>query len=120
MQRCAGFKRNGEQCTATVEAPQSYCWWHDPANAEQRSRAASKAARSKGNKELHWVKTRLKEVTEGVLAGTIEKGRAAVAIQGLNAYKGAVMAEWETEIEGRLSELEGLADRQMGHHHMPR
>jgi hypothetical protein len=82
----------------------------DPANANQRSRAASKAARSKGNKELQWVKTRLREVTEGVLAGTVEKGRGAVAIQGLNAYKGAVMAEWETEAEARISELERLAE----------
>ena len=61
------------------------------------------------------MKTRLKEVTEGVLAGTIEKGRGAVAIQGLNAYKGAVMAEWETEIEGRLSELEERAGEVQRH-----
>jgi hypothetical protein len=29
MIQCAGTKRDGSPCTATVEPPQSYCWWHD-------------------------------------------------------------------------------------------
>ena len=110
MAQCRGNKRNGKQCTATVEPPQTYCWLHDPRNADQRSRAASKAARSKGNRELYWVKTRLREVTEAVLAGEVEKGKAAVAIQGLQAYRAAVMSEWEVEAEERIAELERLAE----------
>jgi hypothetical protein len=36
MPRCAGTKRDGAPCTATVEPPQRYCWWHDPANIERQ------------------------------------------------------------------------------------
>jgi hypothetical protein len=50
MALCTGTKRNGEGCTATVEPPLRYCWWHDPANSEKRHRAASKGGRGKTSK----------------------------------------------------------------------
>ena len=86
MPTCRGFKRTGEQCTATVEPPQEFCWWHDPANAEQRSRAASKAARSKGSTELGDVKQQLRDIADDVLEGTVDKGIASVAAQVLGVY----------------------------------
>jgi hypothetical protein len=49
MPKCAGLKRDGRQCTGSVEPPQRYCWWHDPANAEKRRRSASKAAKEEAD-----------------------------------------------------------------------
>jgi hypothetical protein len=48
MAVCSGIKRDGGRCTATVEPPQGYCWWHDPANADKRKRAASRGGRGRG------------------------------------------------------------------------
>jgi hypothetical protein len=106
---CAGTKRDGGRCTATVEPPQTYCWWHDPANADRRRRAASKAARSKPNRELSEVKELLKELTERVLgvegAEHLETGQAAVANQLINTRLRAI------EQERKIRETEDLGAR---------
>ena len=51
---------------------------HDPANAERRSRSASKAARSKPKRELMALKDQLRTVADGVLSGTVEPKRAGL------------------------------------------
>jgi hypothetical protein len=66
---------------------------------------ASRAARSKPNRELHSIKTLLENLTERVLAGEIETGRAAVANQLVNTRLRAI------EQERKLRELEELAER---------
>jgi len=81
--RCAGTKRDGSPCTATVEAPKRFCWWHDAANADQRRRAASKAGKAKPSRELGSVKARLLDIADDVLAERTDKGVAAVASQVL-------------------------------------
>jgi hypothetical protein len=120
---CAGIKRDGGRCTATVEQPQTHCWWHDPANADKRRRAASKAARSKPNRELSEIKELLKDLTERVLGeeGTerLETGPAAVANQLINTRLRAIEQERkirETEdLEARIEALELVAQaRQKG------
>jgi hypothetical protein len=107
---CTGTKRDGTRCTATVEPPQEYCWWHDPANAEERRRAASKAGKSRPNRELAGVKAQLVDLTRDVLAGTLETGRAAVANQLINTRLRAIEQERknrETEdLETRIEVLE--------------
>jgi hypothetical protein len=110
MAVCAGTKRDGSRCTATVEPPQTYCWWHDPANADERRRAASKAGRSRPNRELVGVKAQLQDLTRDVLAGDLETGRAAVANQLINTRLRAIEQERknrETEdLEARIEALE--------------
>jgi hypothetical protein len=95
--RCSGTKRDGSPCTATVEAPHRFCWWHDPANAEKRRRAASKAGKSKLSKELAGIKQRLSDLADAVLSDDeetrVDKGVAAVASQVLNVYLRAVSVE---------------------------
>jgi phage-related tail protein len=108
--RCAGTKRDNSPCTATVEPPQEYCWWHDPANAEKRRRAASKAGKAKPNRELAGIKTRLSDLADDVLADKVDKGVAAVASQVLNVYLRAVSVELKVneqlELIDRLEALE--------------
>ncbi len=116
MAQCLGTKRNKERCTATVEPPQTYCWWHDPANAEQRRRAASKGGKSKPNRDVADVKRRLTEMADGVLDGSVEKGVGAVASQILNVYLRAVSVELKVletqELEARVEELSEAFERQ--------
>jgi hypothetical protein len=116
--RCAGTKRDNSPCTATVEPPQEYCWWHNPANADKRRRAASKAGKAKPNRELASIKRRLSDLADDVLAGEVEKGVAAVASQVLNVYLRAVSVELKVteqlELIERLESLEEGLEQQKG------
>ena len=113
--RCAGTKRDSSPCTATVEPPKRFCWWHDPANADKRRRAASKAGKSKPSRELAGIKQRLSDLADDVLEGRQERAVAAVASQVLNVYLRAVSVELKVreqqEITERLEELETLLEQ---------
>ena len=110
--RCAGTKRDNSPCTATVESPQEYCWWHDPANAEKRRRAASKAGKAKPNRELASIKRRLSELAEDVLEGRQDKAVAAVASQVLNVYLRAISVE--TKLKEQFELIERLESLEKG------
>jgi hypothetical protein len=61
----------------------------------------------------------LKDVVEGVLVGNMDRARAAVAVQGLNALRGLLETEHRIkesqEYEERISTLETrLAEQQVG------
>ena len=112
MASCRATKANGEPCTLAATGPQGLCWAHDPANRDKRRRMASKAAKSKPSRELSYIKALLEDLTDRVLAGDVETGRAAVANQLVNTRLRAIeqerkMRELE-ELEGRLEALEGV------------
>jgi hypothetical protein len=109
--RCAATKRDGAPCTATVEPPQEYCWWHNPANADKRRRAASKAGKARPSRELASIKTRLSDLADDVLADKVDKGVAAVASQVLNVYLRAVSVELKAREQlGLIERLESLEE----------
>ena len=114
MAQCAGTKPTGEPCERIVGASQRYCYAHDPAYAEERRKAASKAARSRHDPEVRQIKASLKDLSAGVLDGTVDRGRAAVANQVLNTLLRAIEVERRVrehdELEGRLDELEALLE----------
>ena len=117
MPRCAGSKPSGEPCKRIVKASQTYCFSHDPARQDERKRNASRAGKSKPNRELAAIKERLSDLADGVIEGDVDKGVAAVASQVLNVYLRAIATELKvkevTELEARLGALEGLlAERQ--------
>jgi hypothetical protein len=118
---CAGTKRDNSPCTATVEPPHRFCWWHDPANADKRRRAASKAGKSKPSRELAGIKQRLSDLADDVLEGRQERAVAAVASQVLNVYLRAVSVELKVreqqEITERLEELETLLEQRKQERH---
>jgi hypothetical protein len=105
MAGCVGFKRDGSQCTATVEPPQRYCWWHDPTNADKRRRSASRAARSKPSREIKDLKRQLQDLTTDVLDGKVERGNAVVVNQILNTCLRAI------ELERKIREQDELEER---------
>jgi antitoxin (DNA-binding transcriptional repressor) of toxin-antitoxin stability system len=102
---CTGMKRDGARCVATVDPPQEFCWWHDPANADKRRRAASKGGKGGGSREIRDLKQRISEVVDAVLDGSQDRGRAAVAIQGFNALRGVL------ELERKIKETDDLEVR---------
>ena len=105
MPRCAGIKRDGGRCTAIVGPPQTHCYQHDPARAEERKRNASRAGRSAGGREIKDLKGRISDVVDAVLDGSQDRGRSAVGIQGFNALRGAL------ELERKVRELDEIAER---------
>ena len=110
MAVCRATKASGDPCKAPATGLHGYCWAHDPANASQRSRMASKAARSKPSRELASLKTQLVDLTEDVLSGELETRRAAVANQLINTRLRALELERRIkendELEARIEALE--------------
>ncbi len=94
------------------------CWAHDPANAAQRRRTASKGGRGKPSRELQGIKVLLSDLTNQVLAGELENGRAAVANQLVNTRLRTIEVERKVketeELEERLEALERAAEGQRG------
>ena len=114
MNRCLGTKRDNSPCTVTVEAPQNYCWWHDPKNAQTRKQAAAKGGRRAGRgrpqAELNQLKGEVREVIEAVRSGELDKGIGAVVFQGygvlLKAHAVALDVQERLDLLPRLEEIE--------------
>ena len=103
MSVCRATKASGEPCTLSANGAHGFCWAHAPENAEKRRRAASKAARSKGNREVVDLKEEIKAVIADVKAGDLDRNDAAVMIQGYRALKDFI------ELERRVKETDDLA-----------
>ena len=99
MSVCAGTKRNGEPCMLPATQGSAYCWNHDPARAEERSRNASRAASAKHSS----VAQELRDVHDLIwdLLGVVVSDRLSVmmrkelqsVVQLLNCYLRAAELE---------------------------
>jgi len=109
MSACAGIKRDGGRCTLPAQASSGLCWLHDPDRAEQRHRHASRAARSKGNKEVGLLKDEIKAVISDVKAGELDRSDAAVMIQAYRVLKDFIALERQVkETDELAAEIEEL------------
>jgi hypothetical protein len=112
MPRCAATKPDGEPCERIVSASRRFCFAHDPSAAQQRSRNASKAARSKPSRELAGVKERLRVLAEDVLARAVDLDAASVASRVLGVYLRAVEQERKLrELDDLIPRIEALEER---------
>src|SRR5215213_10477968 len=115
MAGCSAIKGNGERCRGIAATGSDYCPAHDPARAEERKRAASKAARARHDPEIRELKELLKDLYAAVLEGRVERAAAAVANQVANTRLRALELERrardQEELEGRLDEVEDLLER---------
>ncbi len=113
--RCSGITRSGSRCQRSAEGPNGLCWAHDPTNADQRRRLASKAGKSKPDRELANIKQRLSDLADDVLEGRQDRADAAVAGQLFNTYLRAVAVELrareQLELIERLEALEEQLER---------
>lgn len=118
MAVCAGITRDGKRCTVGVPPGVQWCYNHDPARAEERKQAASRAGKSRPSKELISIKRQLQELADGILDGEVERSDAAVCGQLLNVLLRAIETERKVreveEVEERLAALEGLASQHKG------
>ena len=118
MAKCAAFTAKGRPCQGLVRPDSDYCPAHDPARADARRRAASKAARSKPGAEVRDLKDRLGTLADEVLAGKVEPKAAAVVTQIIGAC--ARLMEFERkvreqeEFEARLAALEEGVEKRWG------
>jgi hypothetical protein len=105
--RCAAITSAGERCKLDATNG-SYCWSHDPENADERRRRARRGGKAKGAGELGELKRELRTVIDDVLKGRVDKGRAAVALQGYNALIRVVEVGRRDDLEDLAREVEEL------------
>jgi hypothetical protein len=109
MSTCAGITQAGRRCTLSADPSSGMCWLHDPSRADQRHRHASKAARSKGNKEVADLKEEIKRLIADVKGGDLDRNDAAVMIQGYRALKDFIALERQVkETDELAAEIEEL------------
>jgi hypothetical protein len=109
MSACAGITHSGRRCTLPADPSSGMCWLHDPARADQRQRHASKAARSKGNREVATLKDEIKAVIADVRSGNLDRNDAAVMIQAYRALKDFIALERQVkETDELAAEIEEL------------
>ena len=102
---CSATKRNGEPCTLPARGSNGYCWAHDPANRERRSKMASRAGKARHDSttaRLRDVRASVRKTVDDVLSGSLDPKRAAVAFQGFNT----LLRTFDLEGQARLEELE--------------
>ena len=105
MARCSAVKLDGTTCERIVDASQKYCYAHDARHQEARSRAASKAARSKPRRDLQALREQASKLYEEVHTGEVEPKAGAVLTQITNTQARIL------ELERKLKETEELEER---------
>jgi hypothetical protein len=119
MALCAGIKADGTRCGAQAMRNSQWCIGHDPEQAEARRRRASKGGKRGGRgrpvAELAALPVENAELRERLLAGELQPGVAAVAVQSINtdirAVSAALKAREQEELEQRLEYLEELLEQ---------
>ena len=118
MRGCSAIKANGERCRGIAATGSDYCPAHDPARADARTKAASKAARSRSvavmeTRTIILIKDALKDLYQAVLEGRVDRSAAAanqIANTQLRAMEVERRVREQDELEIRLDELEGLLE----------
>jgi hypothetical protein len=114
MRGCSAINENGERCKGISATGSDFCPAHDPARAEDRRKAASKAARARHDPEIKRIKGLLRELYAKVLQGEVGRQAAAVANQIANTQLRAIELERrvreQDELEERVDELEDLLE----------
>jgi hypothetical protein len=108
--RCSATTLSGERCRGVPVRGSNLCAAHHPQTQSRRRAGARRGGRSRGITEIANVKTRLRELAESVLNGTLDRADAAVISQVWNVYLRAVATEIKVrelvELEERLVALE--------------
>lgn len=124
MAQCAGITRAGERCRLEATAG-SFCWSHAPEMAEKRRSRARRGGKAGGNGrprplgEIDDLRARLADLYTGVLDGSVDPKRGAVAAQIGNVRLRCLETERRIKaaetLEERITELEAqLKERKWG------
>jgi hypothetical protein len=111
MSQCSFTKPNGERCKLAAQGQQGVCWNHDPKNAEQRSRQASRAATAKADKEVRDVKREIRDLIKAVRDEGFDPTAANAINRLYNTLLAYILAERgiyrEEDLAVRIRELGG-------------
>jgi hypothetical protein len=111
MSQCSATKPNGERCKRTADGPEGYCWAHDPKNASERHRSASKAATAKADKEVKEVKAEIRDLVRLVRDEGFDPTAANAINRLYNTLLAYILAERgiyrEEDLAVRIRELGG-------------
>jgi hypothetical protein len=111
MSQCSATKPNGERCKRTADGPEGYCWAHDPKNAAERQRSASKAATAKADKEIRETKAEIRELVRLVREEDFDVSKANAINRLYNTLLAYILAERgiyrEEDLAVRIRELGG-------------
>ena len=104
MSQCSFIKDDGERCQKPAEDQLGLCWNHDPANAAERRRTASRGGKGRTNTDARAVRKLMDELTAKVLAGDLEpkEAHAVVALQNIKLRS--------IEVERRLAESDVMGE----------
>ena len=116
MAKCAGITQAGTACKGIPIDASQWCYVHHPDNTAERRRHGSRGGKRGGRgrpvAELGALRVENASIRQQLLAGALQPGVAAVAIQSINtdirAVSAALKAREQEELEGRLEELEQL------------
>jgi hypothetical protein len=114
MARCSGIRADGGRCGAQAIRTSEYCVNHhsdyEEARRRRNSKGGKRGGRGRPQTELSGLKAQLQDLTERVLSGDLETGRAAVANQLINTRLRAIELERKIketdELEARIEALE--------------
>jgi hypothetical protein len=111
MSQCSATKPNGERCKRIADGPDGYCWAHDPKNAAERHRSASKAATAKADKEVKEVKAEIRDLVRLVRDEGFDPTAANAINRLYNTLLAYILAERgiyrEEDLAVRIRELGG-------------
>ena len=111
MSQCSANKPNGERCKRTADGAEGYCWSHDPKNAQERRRNASRAATAKADKEVREVKRELRDLIKAVREEGFDPTAANAINRLYNTLLAYILAERgiyrEEDLAVRIRELGG-------------
>jgi hypothetical protein len=111
MSQCSFTKPNGERCKLAAQGQQGVCWNHDPKNAEQRRKQASRAATAKADKEVREVKAEIRRLIKAVREEGFDPTAANAINRLYNTLLAYILAERgiyrEEDLAVRIGELGG-------------
>ena len=111
MNQCSATKANGERCTLPANGPEALCWSHDPKNAEQRRKQASKAATAKADKEIRQTKAEIRELVRLVRVEHFDVSKANAMNRLYQTLLQYIIVERgifrEDDLAQRIKELSG-------------
>jgi hypothetical protein len=117
MAKCTFAKRNGDECRGVAVGPSGGCYAHDPAYELDRKRDARRNGKrggrgrpNPGTADLARLQKSFEDLADKVLAGTVDRADAAVAIQAWNGARACIAASARVreleDVERRLDALE--------------
>jgi hypothetical protein len=100
-----------ERCKRTADGPEGYCWAHDPKNAGERHRNASKAATAKADKEIRETKAEIRELVRLVREEDFDVSKANAVNRLYQTLLQYIVVERgvyrEDDLAQRIKELQG-------------